>query len=73
MRKFNDDVIVPIFRVASILGPILAFFFMLFYVFGHNQYQSKEKNVSKVNEVEQIAPKTKSNSGGKYENTQEFL
>lgn len=74
MRKFNDDVIVPIFRVASILGPILAFFFMLFYVFGHNQYQSKENNVSKVNEVEQIALKTKSDSGGKYENTQaDFL
>lgn len=74
MRKFNDDVIVPILRVASILGPILAFFFMLFYVFGHNQYQSKENNVSKVNEVEQIAPKTKSDSGGKYENTQaDFL
>lgn len=69
MRKFNDDVIVPIFRVASILGPILAFFFMLFYVFGHNQYQSNENNVSKVNKVEQIAPKAKSDSDGKYEDT----
>jgi hypothetical protein len=74
MRKFNDDVIIPIFRVASILVPVLAFFFMLFYVFGHDQYQNKENNLSKVNEVEQIAPKTGSDSGVKYEDTQaDFL
>lgn len=74
MRKFNDDVIVPIARVASILVPVLAFFFMLFYVFGHDQYQNKENNVSKVNKVEQIAPKTGSDSGVKDEDVQtDFL
>ena len=71
MRKFNDDFIVPIARVASILVPVLAFFFMLFYVFGHDQYQNKENNLSKVNEVEQIAPKTGSDSGVKYEDIQD--
>lgn len=74
MRKFNDDVIVPIARVASILVPVLAFFFMLFYVFEHDQHQNKENNVSKVNKVEQIAPKKESNSGGKHEDIQaDFL
>lgn len=74
MRKFNDDVIVPIARVASILVPVLTFFFMLFYVFGHDQYQNKENNVSKVNKVEQIAPKTGSDSGVKDEDVQtDFL
>lgn len=74
MRKFNNDVIVPIARVASILVPVLAFFFMLFYVFGHDQYQNKENNVSKVNKVEQIAPKTGSDSGVKDEDVQtDFL
>ena len=33
MRKFNDNIIVPISRVASILVPVLAFFFMLFLCF----------------------------------------
>ena len=74
MRKFNDDVIVPIARVASILGPVLAFFLLLFYVFGHNQYQNKENNLSKVNEVEHVASQTGSDSGVKDENVQaDFL
>lgn len=61
MRKFNDNIIIPISRVASILGPILAFFLLLFYVFGHNQYQNnKETSTSEINKSEIVSKQNKS-------------
>lgn len=60
MRKFNDNIIVPIARVASILGPVLAFFLLFFYVFGHNQYQNnKETGTSEVNKSEVVSKQNK--------------
>lgn len=63
MRKFNDNIIVPIARVASILGPVLAFFLLLFYVFGHNQHQNnKEISTSEANKSEIVSKQNKSDS-----------
>lgn len=60
MRKFNDNIIIPIARVASILVPVLAFFLLLFYVFGHNQYQNnKETGTSEVNKSEVVSKQNK--------------
>mgnify|MGYP003083857788 CR=1 FL=1 len=63
MRKFNNNIIVPVARVASILGPVLALFLLLFYVFGHNQYQNnKETSTSDINKSEIVSKQNKSDS-----------
>lgn len=63
MRKFNNNIIVPVARVASILGPVLALFLLLFYVFGHNQYQNnKETSTSEINKSEIVSKQNKSDS-----------
>lgn len=62
MRKFNDNIIVPISRVASILGPILVFFFMLFYVFGVQTQNNREISTSEVNKSEIVSKENKYDS-----------
>lgn len=60
MRKFNDNIIVPISRVASILVPVLAFFFMLFYVFGGLTQNNRELSTSEANKSEIVSKQDKS-------------
>ena len=49
--------------VVGVLAPILAFFFMLFYVFGHNQYQNnRELSTSEANKSEIVSKQDKSDS-----------
>lgn len=60
MRKFNDNIIVPISRVASILVPVLAFFFMLFYVFGGLTQNNRELSTSEANKSEIVLKQDKS-------------
>lgn len=62
MRKFNDNIIVPIARVASILVPVLAFFFMLFYVFGDQPQNNREISTSEANKSEIVSKQNKSDS-----------
>ena len=62
MRKFNDNIIVPISRVASILVPVLAFFFMLFYIFGGLTQNNRELSTSEANKSEIVSKQDKSDS-----------
>lgn len=49
--------------VVGVLAPILALFFMLFYVFGHNQYQNnRELSTSEANKSEIVSKQDKSDS-----------
>lgn len=49
--------------VVGVLAPILAFFLLLFYVFGHNQYQNnKETSTSEINKSEIVSKQNKSDS-----------
>lgn len=49
--------------VVGVLAPILAFFLLLFYVFGQNQYQNnKETSTSEINKSEIISKQNKSDS-----------